>query len=275
MQIINSQTDFKIKNIQAQSARTKPVSAGEPSIYIPPTNSGARHDISTKQCVIAMRREGKTYSEIRAIFPIAKSTLSEWLREVGLSTPQKQRITKLREEAQQKGARIRHEMAVEKRDGIYGVSREEIGGLSDREVWLLATMAYWAEGGKERANPGSQIRFGNMDPRMIRLFLYWLLRIQKIPFSDLKFEIYLHDNNKHRVDIVKKYWSQELIVPINLLSVVRFKKHKVQTKRKNIGDLYYGLIQVKVVASSTLVRQLEGWAQGIDCVIKSKITTVS
>ena len=272
MQIINSQTDFKIKNIQAQTARTKHISAGESVTYIPPTNSGARHHVSTKQRVIAMRREGKTYSEIRAIFPIAKSTLSEWLREVGLSTPQKQRITKLREEAQQKGARIRHEMAVEKRDGIYGVSREEIGGLSDREVWLLATMAYWAEGNKERVKAGTPLVFGNMDPRMIRLFLYWLTNVQEIKLTDIKLELYLHENNKHRVDIVKKYWSDELNLSLDYFSIVRFKTHKINTNRNNTGDLYYGLIRVTVVASSTLVRQLEGWAQGIDSVIKSKIT---
>ncbi len=271
MQIINSQTDFKIKNIQAQSARIKPISAGEPPMYIPPTNSGARHDISTKQQVIAMRREGKTYREIRTIFPIAKSTLSDWLREVGLSTPQKQRITKLRKEAQQKGARIRHEMAVEKRDGIYDVSREEIGGLSDREVWLLATMAYWAECGKERARAGVPLVFGNMDPRMIRLFLYWLTNVQKIKLTDIKLELYLHENNKHRVDIVKKYWSDELNLSLDYFSIVRFKTHKIYTNRNNTGDLYYGLIRVTVVASLTLVRQLEGWAQGIDCFVQNRM----
>lgn len=271
MQIINSQTDFKIKNIQAQTARAKHIIAGESVTYIPPTNSGARHDISTKQRVIAMRREGKTYGEIRTIFPIAKSTLSDWLREVGLSTPQKQRITKLRMEAQQKGARMRHEAKVEKRDGIYAVSREQIGNLSDREVWLVATMAYWAEGSKEKKHAGSQLRFGNMDPRMIRLFLYWLMNIQKIPLAQLKFEIYLHENNKHRVDIVRQYWVNELKIPINLLGIIRFKRHKVMTKRKNIGDLYYGLFQVTVVASSTLVRQIEGWTQGIDCFVQNRM----
>ena len=32
-----------------------------------------------------LRREGMTYSEILKIIPVAKSTISLWLREVGLS----------------------------------------------------------------------------------------------------------------------------------------------------------------------------------------------
>jgi hypothetical protein len=232
-------------------------------------NCGTRHDASTKELAISMRREGKTYGEILAVVHVAKSTLSIWLKEVGLSVAQKQHITERRVEVQKKGARVRHEMAVEKREQIYSVSRNQIGNLTNREIWLLASMAYWAEGSKEKKYAGSQLRFGNMDPRMIRLFLYWLMNIQKISLTQLKFEIYLHENNKHRVDIVRQYWANELKIPINLLGIIRFKKHKVMTKRKNIGDLYYGLFQVTVVASSTLVRQIEGWTQGIDCFIQN------
>ncbi len=244
-----------------------------PTPLVDERNCGTRHDPSVKEKAIAMRKEGKVYGEILAVIPVAKSTLSLWLREVGLSIPQKQHITKLRKQAQQKGARVRHEMAVEKRDGIYDISRDQIGGLSDREVWLLATMAYWAEGGKEKVHSaGRGVDFANMDPRMARVLIYWLIYIQKIPQSNIKFEIYIHENNKKKVKIVQDYWSKELCVPVSDLQKVRYKTHKINTNRKNTGDLYYGLIRVKVVASSTLVRQLEGWAQDIDGVIKSKIT---
>lgn len=240
-----------------------------PTPLVNERNCGTRHDPSVKEKAIAMRKEGKVYGEILAVISVAKSTLSEWLREVGLSIPQKQHITKLRKQAQQKGARVRHEMAVEKRDGIYTISRDQIGGLSDREVWLLATMAYWAEGSKEKSHRGGQgFDFANMDPRMVRVLVYWLIYIQKVPQSDIKFEIYIHENSKEKVKIIQEYWSKELCVPVSDLQKVRYKTHKINTNRKNTGDLYYGLIRVKVVASSTLVRQLEGWAQGIDGVVK-------
>ncbi len=241
-----------------------------------PTNCGARHSKSTKELAIEMRKKGCTYNEILAVVPVAKSTLSLWLREVGLSMKQKQTITEKRINGQKKAARVRHEMAVDKRNEIYDTSREQIGNLTDREIWLLATMAYWAEGAKERVGGKSaSIDFANMDPRMIRMFVYWLTSVQKIPFAGIKFEIYIHENNRHRVDEVQRYWSSELCISVDRLQKVRFKKHKIKTNRKNTGILYNGLIRVKVVASSTLVRQLEGWAQGIDSVVKDKMSYIS
>mgnify|MGYP000140241659 CR=1 FL=1 len=36
-----------------------------------------------KEKAITMRKEGKTYSQILAVVPVAKSTLSLWLQDVG------------------------------------------------------------------------------------------------------------------------------------------------------------------------------------------------
>lgn len=46
-----------------------------------------------KEKAVALRKEGKVYSEILKEVPVAKSTLSLWLRDVGLAKAQKQRIT--------------------------------------------------------------------------------------------------------------------------------------------------------------------------------------
>lgn len=264
---------FNLPNHSVHLSHSNQSNKSAPAPLPSERNCGTRHDPLVKEKAIAMRREGKVYGEILAVVPVSKSTLSLWLREVGLSIPQQQHITKLRMQAQQKGARVRHEMAVEKRDGIYDISRDQIGGLSDREVWLLATMAYWAEGSKERKHgTGVGAEFSNMDPRMLRVYIFWLTHIQKIPRTNIAFEIYIHENSKHNVETVQKYWAAELSISVQDLQKVRFKTHSLKTNRKNIGNLYYGLIRVRVVSSSSLVRQLEGWAQGIDSVIKNKIT---
>ena len=44
---------------------------------------------------------------------------------------------------------------------------------------------------------------------------------------------------------------------------VYFKTNKIKTNRKNIGWLYYGLLRVKVSASSSLLRQVAGWTEAI------------
>ena len=56
-----------------------------------------------KQKAIKLRRQGKTYSEILTEVPVAKSTLSLWLREVDLSITQKQRITEKKKKSTKKG----------------------------------------------------------------------------------------------------------------------------------------------------------------------------
>jgi transposase len=50
-------------------------------------------DKSIREKVIILRKSGKTYSEIRKIFPIAKSTISGWLKGVGISKSQIQVFT--------------------------------------------------------------------------------------------------------------------------------------------------------------------------------------
>lgn len=46
-----------------------------------------------QQKAIRLRKEGKTYSEILRVVPVAKSSLLLWFKDVGLSTEQVQRIT--------------------------------------------------------------------------------------------------------------------------------------------------------------------------------------
>ena len=45
---------------------------------------------------VELRRKGLSYREILQHVPVAKSTLSLWLRTVGLSRPQTQRLTEKR-----------------------------------------------------------------------------------------------------------------------------------------------------------------------------------
>ena len=47
-----------------------------------------------KEKAIKLRKQGKTYSEILSVVPVAKSTLAIWLQSVSLGKKQKQRITK-------------------------------------------------------------------------------------------------------------------------------------------------------------------------------------
>ena len=53
--------------------------------------------VSEKKKAIELRKQGLSYSEIRKIVTVAKSTLSLWLRSVGLAKRHIRRIKKIDE----------------------------------------------------------------------------------------------------------------------------------------------------------------------------------
>jgi len=223
-----------------------------------------------KEQAVLLRKQGKTYSEILAHVPVAKSTLSLWLRDVGLAKAQKQRLTQKRHEAQLRGGRVKRELRIQRQSTIQNSARKDIGDISDRELWLIGISLYWAEGSKEKEDrPGAGVHFTNSDPRMIKIFLKWLHRVCKVDANQIWFEVYLHEYHQLRKNDVIKYWSRELSISPRVFDRIYYKKGKVKTKRKNsTNDSYFGLLRVRVQKSSTLLRQITGWVQGI---VESKI----
>jgi len=219
--------------------------------------------IKLKKQAIDLRKQGKTYSEILEKVPVAKSTLSLWLRDVGMAKSQKQRITRKRKEAQIKGAKARQNQRIQFTNRIYKESQKEVGIVSGRELWLMGIVLYWAEGNKEKAwRPGSGVEFSNSDERMIKIFLEWLY-LCGVNKEDIVFKLHIHENHRSNIDNVLKYWIEQTGYPKKHFIYVYFKKHKPKTKRKNIGYQYNGNLVVSVRKSSTLVRRVEGWVRGV------------
>jgi hypothetical protein len=173
---------------------------------------------------------------------VAKSTLSLWLRSVGLAKRQKQRLTEKKRAGQLKGAQTKREQRILLSEKIKNEAAKEVGKISKRELWLIGTALYWAEGTKQKeSNPSQKVRFSNSDPRMIKLFLKWLTEICSIPLENLNFEIYIHETAN--IEEAKKYWSNILKLPLSKFQKTRLKKHKIKTNR-NINKDYHGLLAI-------------------------------
>jgi len=216
-----------------------------------------------KEKAISLRRQGKTYSEILSVVPVAKSTLSIWLQSVDLSKKQKQRITKEKLEGAKRGGIAKRKQRIEKQNSILIKAKAEISSISKKELFLIGIILYWAEGSKEKEyHPGSQLRFANGDHNMIKLFLYWLKEVGVVK-DRISFDIYIHDNNKYRIQEVIRYWSNHTGFPEQSFKVY-FKKNVIKTKRRNIHpDTYFGVARIYVKESSYLVRKIDGWVDGI------------
>lgn len=219
---------------------------------------------SEKEKAIVLRQQGKTYNEILREIPVAKSTLSLWLREVGLSKPQVQRITEKKRVSQLKGAKARRDERVRSSNEIFEQSENEVGIISPRELWLMGTMLYWAEGAKEKEwGHGQGVQFINSDPKMIKVFLSWLIDILHVLPEHLTFRISIHENSVNKIDDVKRFWSTTTGFPIECFNRVQYKRHNPKTIRKNTGNMYNGCLCISVKKSTNMLRQITGWTRGV------------
>lgn len=219
---------------------------------------------SLKLKAIKLRNKGFSYSEILSKVPVARSSLSLWLRSVGLSKKQKQRLTLKKLQAIYRGAKIKRNKRLLKTRQIKEMARTEIGKISIRDLWLIGISLYWAEGSKEKDDkPGIGAIFSNSDPFMIKIFIKWLQDILKISNESIIFEIYIHETYRVRSKVVREYWSSVTGFSISKFDRIYFKQDKINSSRHNKSNSYHGLLRIRVRKSSDLNRKISGWIEGI------------
>lgn len=219
--------------------------------------------IKEREKAIALRKQGLSYNEILRHVPVAKSSLALWLHSVGLAKHHAQRLTEKKRASLKRGWEKWHQVRVARTKKLVEVAQNEIGKISDRELWLMGVMLYWGEGTKQKPHNISQrVSFNNSDPLMIKLFLQWLKKSLKIPEKDIDFELYIHESSKERVPVVIGYW-RKMIGNTKGRIPAYFKKDKIRTMRRNIGENYYGVLRIEVRKSTDLNRRIAGWVQGV------------
>ncbi|OGZ01869.1 MAG: hypothetical protein A2946_02960 [Candidatus Liptonbacteria bacterium RIFCSPLOWO2_01_FULL_53_13] len=217
-----------------------------------------------KQKAIALRKEGLSYSEILLQVPVAKSTLGLWLHSVELAKHQKQRLTEKKLLSAMRGGEARREQRIFKTRQIYEQAHRELGKISKRELWLIGVALHWAEGSKEKeGRPGIGVMFTNSDHRMIYFFLMWLQVICNVPKDQIYFDIYIHDTKRTEMDEIRNFLATVTGYPPSSFQHIYFKKSKIKTNRTNTGNLYHGVVKIRVRTSSSLNRKIDGLIDGI------------
>jgi hypothetical protein len=213
-----------------------------------------------KEAAISLRKQGLSYNEILKTIPVAKSTLSVWLKDIGLATPQKQRLTEKRRAAQQKAQEACRNARITRETEIINSAKKEVGRISKREFWLIGAALYWAEGSKQKPNLVSQkVSFNNSDPNMILLFDRWVKAFLDRDKDGIIYSLYIH----RTADIKRAqiFWGNLLDTKIEK---VYFKNHNPKKAyRKNTQETYFGLLRIEVRRSTDLNRKIKGWTLGI------------
>ena len=217
-----------------------------------------------KARAVKLRKKGLSYLEIREYLPVAKSTLSLWLRDIPLT---KKQIRRLRI----KGGRFQHlasqankRKRIERTQRILTQARSEIGAIDKNALQIIGTVLYWAEGSKQKPyDPSIGTIFSNSDPLMVRVYLKWLREIVNIKTGELDIEIYIHKSYGKNRKALTAYWSKVTGFPPSLFGKIRYKRNKVRSYRKNRGKNYWGVLRVSVRKSVDLNRRITGWIEGI------------
>lgn len=224
--------------------------------------------LKEKQDAIRLRKDGLSYNEILKQVLVSKSTLSLWLRDIGLAKRQKQRLTEKRLAAARRGwEKIRAQRSARIVSTIAGAGQEAKRLVEDKDLrWIIGTVVYWAEGTKMKAwRGGERVSLTNMDPKMIVFFRKWLKQYCQIKESDLLYALYVHE--KADINGAKKFWIEQLhILPSRLR--IYFKRHNPSTKRRNIGKTYYGIMNITVRRSANLNHRISGWILGLTKILK-------
>ncbi len=199
---------------------------------------------------IRLRKQGLSYSEIRKIVPVAKSTLQNWLALAGLT------LTK-------EHLQIQFKKRLEKRQAAIDASRITRSKKADLEIYefvqkfkkllndpffVAGIILYEAEGSK------GQCVLSNSDYRVIQFFVKFMEKYFSLDrVKNMHFRIYIHETRRSDLQKIKNFWSNKLLISTENFAL-SWKKNIVIQQRTNKD--YVGQLAVFISGVPLLTRKL-------------------
>lgn len=207
---------------------------------------------SYKEHTIKLRKQGKTYSEIKKILKkeIPKSTLSNWCNSIPLSKSQKLRIKKIADKNIQIGrikALVTNKL---KRENYLKSVDKRIEGISNiiknkNVKKIIASILYLGEGSKNRGF----LVLGNSNPDIIKLFLYLLRNNYLIDESKFRCTIQCRaDQNTLKLE---NFWSKITQIPLRQFYKTRIDLRTLGKPSKKID--YKGVCRIEYFSADLFI----------------------
>ncbi len=219
-----------------------------------------------KEKILKLRYQGKSYNEIARALKIGKGTVSYWLHGVPLPPAAQKRIQGKIENARKLGliafTRRRSRMVLRENSLLYRKGLQEIGSLSERELFLLGVALYWGEGYKSekwKYKSSAALRFTNSDPLMVASFVRFSRDILKV--SDDQMKAYIHMYPHQDPKKVIRFWSRLTRFPLKSFRVYYYVS-RVSNHVRPANSLPYGTLHIRI-NSRRLFFRMKGWIQGL------------
>ncbi|OGI98157.1 hypothetical protein A3H53_03270 [Candidatus Nomurabacteria bacterium RIFCSPLOWO2_02_FULL_40_10] len=211
-----------------------------------------------KAKALKLRTENNlSYSAILIQVPVAKSTLSEWLRHFPLS---KEKILELRRDGWRKGEASREKFREtmrskrsERMKRIYDVCSLKISKIPRDAFFVAGLMLYLGEGSKTNY---SKISLANTDPKIVAFFIKWLDEFLDVPKEKLKAQLHLYPNMN--LEEEKRFWKS--ILGFNdsqfykpyISKILRSSFTYKESFRHGTCSIYFGSVEKKAELMSNI-----------------------
>jgi len=211
-----------------------------------------KQKVDMRALAVTLRTKGLSYNEIRQQVPVAKSSLSLWLKNVRLSPKHRARLYTKQIRILSRGTPSQVERRKREIALIAENAKKEISlPLSSETYRFLGAALYWAEGSKTK-----NFDITNSDPILIAFMARWFNKIFGIPPSLLK--VHLNIYSQQNEDDVKRFWSEITGIPIE-----NFGKSFIKPAGKGFkkNNLYYGTIKMRVPKGTDMRHKTLAWIQ--------------
>lgn len=214
-----------------------------------------------KAAVIALRKEGKTYSEIREIYAVPKGTLSDWLKNVKIPAKARREMKKRSYKRWKKKNEVfikkRIEEARKNRLTFENEGKKEIKRLTHKDLKLIGSALYWAEGSVKNRN---FLRFANADSEIIRIIMKFFRKVCGISDKKIKARVHIYPGINYQNTL--NFWRK-----ITKLRQGNFYKPQIQVSRASQGKrkkntLPYGTLHL-TAGNTKITCKVKGWIKAI------------
>lgn len=210
--------------------------------------------VREKEKAIELRKNGYTYNEILRELPVAKSSLSLWLKDFPLTESEREGLQSRRNlnigKGRIKAATSNKINRLEREKLIVKEAELEFEKRRWDPLFLVGVTLYWAHGIKS----SSQVQFVSSNPEIIRVFILWLEKFLNLKREGLSYRLFLP--RSYPEGGYEAFWANFLgITPSYIKKTV-----SRQGKESGRGRINYrGSLRVGVPKATQLVIKMRVW----------------
>lgn len=209
-----------------------------------------------------LRKNGTSIKQIAKKLKVSVSSVSVWCRDILFTDDQKKH---LRAKGQARGYEARMD-ALQRRKNLFDNhikqikldAKNEVGALSNRDLFVAGIALYWGEGFKKDHLAG----LATTDKNIAMFYITWLKRCFNVTSDRLILRVTINEMKKHLAEGIINWWSSQLGIDTSQFSKPYFQKSQWKKEYESENE-YHGVIRIKVRRSINILRKIMGYIEGL------------